>query len=76
VNICRSCGARVLWVRTATGKPMPVDPRPNPSGNIRLRGNPDVLGQEDLRHLPAGSPLYLSHFVTCPQAGQHRRRHA
>jgi hypothetical protein len=51
---------------------MPLDPTPKPSGNIRLAdGVAEVVG-EDARG--ANEELHVSHFATCPQAVQHRKR--
>jgi hypothetical protein len=77
---CRSCGARITWLKTPGGKAIPVDEDPTDDGNIlidvehcrlvaRVYGNAEAAreaGAEELR--------YRSHFVTCPQAGEWRRR--
>jgi hypothetical protein len=54
---CRTCNAPIVWLKTPSGKNMPVD-----AGSVE----PD-----DDRYM-AGK--HVSHFATCPQAGQHRRR--
>ncbi len=79
---CASCGARVLWATTAEGKRMPLDPRPSEAaGNVtavvtRGRLISTVLTKRHAARLRAtrAQPLYLSHFATCPQADQHRRK--
>lgn len=89
-KVCGSCLAPVLWARTESGKLMPVDREPTEHGNILLshRGlgePPTVLYQspEQIAKLraehersPQDGPLrlYVSHFTTCPNATQHRRR--
>lgn len=35
---CRSCQAPIRWIRTAVGKPMPLDFAPSPNGNVRHDG--------------------------------------
>ena len=68
---CRSCHASVIWTETEKGKKMPVDAERVPNGNIELReGNPPiaVYAKAD-----GASKRYISHFVTCPQAKQHRK---
>lgn len=78
---CRSCGAPVRWARTLTGKAIPLDTEPDPAGNIALddTGDPNapqarVLAGVDLFDArSAGATLWLSHFVTCPEAGKWRR---
>lgn len=67
---CRSCQAEVQWVKTASGKSMPVERDDN--GNlIVVKGVSHVIpkGQEPV----AGMPRFVSHFATCPYAGHHRR---
>lgn len=73
---CRSCGKQVLWVRTKAGELMPLDPEPNPNGNIiLLDGVAITKGSGGLFEpsMPEG-PAYLSHFATCPHADQWRRK--
>jgi len=57
VGKCTSCGAEVLWVRMASGKAMPCNPKVlkivTDAGNV-------VSGRE-------------SHFATCPGAASHRK---
>lgn len=57
---CRgeSCPKRVYWIRTALGKPMPVDV--------------DVEGGFPPAHDHDGQGV--SHFATCPAADEFRRR--
>lgn len=73
VSRCRSCGAEIRWVQTITGKNVPIDAEPVDDGNITLER---VLGQERavVNGQPSlvGGPLYVSHFVTCPEAEEWR----
>jgi hypothetical protein len=79
---CRSCGARIVWAITSSGKRMPVDAASSPIGNIMLV-SPDGSIEEPPSALVlhteadmAGVPpeqLHLSHFVTCPKAANWRR---
>ena len=55
---CSSCGAAIVWFRTKAGKRMPVDE----SSTLPT----DAEHQLDLKR-------HISHFVTCPNANQHRR---
>lgn len=78
---CGSCGAPVLFVRTAArGVWQPLDAEPSLEGNIEL-----VLDEElnvrvaVVRRPGEGTPdtaRYLAHFVTCPDARKYRRRPA
>ena len=62
---CRSCGAEIFWVEMVdTGKRMPIDSHP-----IERRV---VLSQDGKRG--AVRSVGVSHFETCPHAGQHRKR--
>lgn len=73
MSACRSCHAPVVWVRTAAGKRMPLDPDPVAGGNVVVNGDVATV-------LPPGTPMpvgvhrYQSHFATCPQASTHRRK--
>ena len=54
------------------GKAMPLDETPNPNGNMVLVGGKmrGATAEDDKLH----RPRYTSHFATCPDASQHRRR--
>ena len=56
---CRSCQAGIVWVKTASGKNMPVD------ADSWVQGQPHLFNPE-LGH--------ISHFATCPNADDHRKR--
>lgn len=76
---CRSCGAPVLWAQwEQSGKRMPVDFHHVPDGSLvlTLRGGAyGTLLVEKYYHPKHGTGRnrYVSHFVTCPNATQHRR---
>lgn len=77
-NKCRSCGAPIRWAFTAAGKRIPLDPEPYEAGNVWVdhyeSGMPVVNVAADRRGVPSAEALvYVSHFVTCPNAAQHRR---
>jgi hypothetical protein len=75
VSTCRSCQARITWLETAGGKKLPVDEDPTPEGNIVVVGTiAHVLGKMEMAKLATGTPRYVSHFATCPQAGEWRGR--
>jgi hypothetical protein len=69
---CKSCGAEIIWAKTPTGKSMPLDAEPHPRGNIVLDAN-GCTGPVRPGDVPDLSVRYLSHFVTCPEANQHRK---
>ena len=78
---CRGCGAPILWIETANGKSMPCDPKQvkywekekapgkivTPNGDVR-----SCVFDGDPRN--ATGIGYISHFGTCPKAGQFRRK--
>lgn len=77
---CRSCGKQIMFIRTKSGRNMPVDSafvnyRSNPGGRDRV-----VLETGEVVACDAGVDAgdsdgygYISHFATCPNAGKHRR---
>lgn len=77
---CRSCQAPIRWARTPKGARMPLDLEPVANGNIHLGwvGGDELAfvltDQADIAGCQAdGTPLYVSHFATCPDAPSHRK---
>lgn len=72
---CRSCGANILWVRTAaTGSLMPLDAIPVPDGNVVIKdGVAHALNGRDLFEPMLDGPRYMPHHATCPEAAKHRK---
>lgn len=70
---CRSCGALVFWRNhVGTGRPAPIDIEANPTGNVVLVA-PDgytIMPVTEATELDR----FTSHFATCPNAADHRRR--
>lgn len=79
---CSSCGAEITWGKTASEKSIPLDPEslnvhPDPQGDV-------VIITDDGRYIrgksvgDANEDGYevgrVSHFSTCPNADQHRRK--
>ncbi len=65
---CGSCGAPVVFVRTAKGGWMPLNPKPRAGGNVELLNG--------VAQVVAPSPevqRYTAHFEDCPNANGHRR---
>lgn len=78
---CRSCEAPLWMLKTDKGKTMPVDPAPNPSGNLTIEyaaqmkpGDPMIPIRVHTAPDDWTGPRYVSHFVTCPNAAKHRRK--
>lgn len=76
---CKTCRREIAWVKFRDGKAMPLDPEPSATGNV-YRGTDGrwrVATKADAQQLASTlTPLYAAHFVTCPQADQHRRHAA
>lgn len=77
---CRSCGARITWLKTPGGKAMPVDEDPTDDGNVVIDVQHCQLvasvfrNAEMAKTFAPGEPRYTSHFVTCPHASLWRAR--
>ena len=71
-DLCRSCGAKIIWVKTEKGKDMPIDAEPVPDGNIVMSTGKAHVVKKDETFL-TGTKFYKSHFATCPHAAQHRK---
>ena len=78
---CKGCGARIKWVKTPSGKNVPIDKGavtilPDKDGFIAvvtldgrvIRGNLTMYGT------PGAVTGYTSHFATCPAADRFRKR--
>lgn len=78
---CRSCGAEIVWARLK-GKPHPFDSvadnRPPPKGGrfvLFLRAGEATASEVSASpSRMAGWDRYTSHFATCPNADEHRRK--
>ena len=77
---CKSCGAEIIWIKSARGKMMPCNPQKiryrnaYPMGNTKLLVTPEgeiVTGTIDPSSDTYG---YESHFATCPAASRFRKR--
>lgn len=60
---CRSCQAEIVWMKTESGKNIPVNPVPSTPDRFSPKYTEDVFDPE--RH--------ESHFATCPNADRHRK---
>ena len=76
---CSKCDAEIEFFRHfESGKSNPVDVLPSEKGNLVLDrpGNRyRVATAEEIEVARRdGKNLYISHFVTCPNAGEFRRK--
>ena len=80
--VCRSCGAKIMWVQTEKGRRMPVDDEPTDQGNITLVRRVDniplayVLAASEIAMMSMAErrKLFTSHFATCPSADRWRKK--
>lgn len=79
-DTCSSCSAAVIWAITAkNNKRMPVDAAPTPDGSIMLVASKTRPGVTIAVVVPeseraAHTELRKSHFATCPNSMQHRKK--
>lgn len=82
MSACATCRAPIVWAYTPSGKRIPLDaehtddglrPVTSPQGNLVATGE-EILGAVVVRVEQGGR--FVSHFATCPDAGQHRRKKA
>jgi hypothetical protein len=62
---CNSCGAAITWFQLTSGKRHPFDGEPSYVRTAQADGR--LVGEID-------TSISSSHFASCPQAGQWRRR--
>ena len=79
-STCKGCGAPIVFVKSALGKYIPCDAqlvryRANPYGKdmVVVEGEGAVRCDLEFEGLPTGMAR-ISHFATCPQAKQFRKR--
>lgn len=72
---CRSCGAKIFWVRMApSGGLAPIDEKPSPDGNVVLTSiNPPKARVIHKSEADPPKVRYLNHFASCPNAPSHRK---
>ena len=65
---CRTCGEPIVWVMTENGRRMPLNPDPNPAGNIIFVEDADghpVTHQLHRGEDPGDADRFVPHFATC-----------
>ncbi len=80
---CKTCDREIVWVKPETGSDLPLDARPvdaylyfddgmkaAPALHVAIGGSSETAPLKTL------GPLYVSHFLTCPQAAQHSKQGA
>lgn len=75
---CRSCSEEIEWVRTRSGKKMPLDAVPSDDGDFFMLMADD--GTVEGHHVngpvspPDDATFHTSHFATCPEADSWRKK--
>lgn len=62
MTICAGCGKKIVWIETADGKKIPLDPRPPVYSYTPIVGS---SGRFVGARLEGAA---VSHFATCPKA--------
>lgn len=80
VAACRSCGASIVWIKTAKGASMPCDASPvyykqNEKGkSVVVTANGITLRCEILKEPEEGACVgYMPHWATCNNPGKFRK---
>lgn len=80
MSTCKSCGARIVWIQTHSGKWMPADEGIIPYKQSETGKNVVITDKGDVIHcdfefegLPTGLAR-IPHFATCPNADKHRKK--
>ena len=73
---CTSCKKPVIWTVTDKSKRMPVDAQPTADGSVALTvDGANVRARVvEVKFRFGRKDLHTSHFATCPNAAQHRKR--
>lgn len=87
ITKCRSCGANIIFITTENGRKMPcdadaVDYQDNIKGKDTIVTESGKVIKGTIIKTTQGGGLvpiidgkgYVSHFATCPFAGQYRKR--
>lgn len=69
MSTCSSCGAAIIWAITHNDKKMPLDAEPEKRAVARSKN----LAGETVVSIET---VWVPHWVTCPNAAQHRKAKA
>lgn len=76
---CSTCGRAIIWSHSPSDARLPLDARPVSVYTLGWAAEPldgDTPRATRLEREPGAEPLYISHFLTCPEAAQHSRARA
>ena len=77
MSTCRGCGARIEWIKTRSGKMMPVDPEPvfvTEGGTMKFVTDEGDVISGQVTEETTDTVAYVPHWATCPEANSFRRR--
>lgn len=83
MNVCRSCKAPIVWAKTVELRSIPLDATADGSlvvfgdGNLADTGRRAPGGAKTtmvVRYVDAGEGRYRSHFASCPDSSNWRKR--
>jgi hypothetical protein len=72
-----NCDAEIFYaVNEKTGKRVPLDAQPSPDGRFIVTGDGTCrsLTDAEIVALPAGTPRYTNHWLTCADASRFANR--
>jgi hypothetical protein len=67
VDRCDSCKAPIYWARTEANRDMPLDAEPVEDGTFAFFDETNRIRYIKPSARRDDSPLYKSHFATCPE---------
>ena len=72
MSTCKGCGKEIKWVKTSTGKNMPLDPKPVKM--IQVKDRP-VMDDVQVESIKTGYSIdvYMPHWATCEKADQFKK---
>ncbi len=76
---CKSCGASIIWCRSAAGNMAPIDADPVTDGNIAIYPCEEgetptyTVVHGDMAETMLPTDRHKNHFATCPSSAQHRK---
>lgn len=76
---CRSCGAKIDWIKTKAGKNMPVEGEPVEyadceDGDVIVTDGGETYKVDHSKPLVFSVSGRISHFSTCPDADKWRNK--
>jgi hypothetical protein len=73
---CDSCGAPIVWRRTIHGTNIPLDAHPESGRPLVVEDGNLILVEASriVRYVKAGQGRHRTHFATCPDSKQWRKK--